>query len=284
MLSGQCLAIVEGEERLLGRWDFLHCPGGTEHVLVGAGDGPCTVIAFGARRPDDGTRYVADPIAARHGASVAADTPDPQVAYADSPPFTDGPPPPLPADGRGAEERVARHPRAPAPPPQPPPPPPPLFFFFFFFFFRRRTAPAARRASSFATPASRPPRAARAKKKKKKTPRADGPRRPPRRGRPCRARRRRPAAPGWRLRAPRAWAASASRPPPRSGSRASTRDAADVARRPQRPPPASRSAPIAASRGVEVRPGSRWWRRPRTAARPSRTLVLRAPRASCACT
>ena len=72
-------------------------PGGTEHVLVGAGDGPCTVIvAFGARRPDDGTMYVADEVAARHGASVAADTPDPRVAYADSPPFTDGPAPPLP--------------------------------------------------------------------------------------------------------------------------------------------------------------------------------------------
>ena len=96
VLSGRCLAIVEGEERLLGPWDFLHCPGGTEHVLVGAGDGPCTVIAFGARRPDDGTLYVADETAARHGASVAADTPDPQVAYADSPPFTDGPAPPLP--------------------------------------------------------------------------------------------------------------------------------------------------------------------------------------------
>ena len=64
MLSGRCLAIVEGEERLLGPWDYLHCPGGTEHVLVGAGDGPCVVIAYGARRPDDGTLYVADTIAA----------------------------------------------------------------------------------------------------------------------------------------------------------------------------------------------------------------------------
>ena len=75
VLSGECLAIVEGQERLLGPWDYLHCPGGTEHVLVGAGDGPCVVVAFGARRPDDGTLYVADEVAARHGASVAADTP-----------------------------------------------------------------------------------------------------------------------------------------------------------------------------------------------------------------
>ena len=65
-------------------------------MLVGAGDGPCVVIAYGARRPDDGTRYVADEVAARHGASVAADTTEPAVAYADTPPFVDGPPPHLP--------------------------------------------------------------------------------------------------------------------------------------------------------------------------------------------
>jgi uncharacterized cupin superfamily protein len=96
VLSGRCLAIVEGQERLLEAWDYLHCPGGTEHVLVGAGDGPCVVIAYGARRPDDGTLYVADAVAARHGASVAADTPDPAIAYADAPAFTDGQAPPLP--------------------------------------------------------------------------------------------------------------------------------------------------------------------------------------------
>jgi hypothetical protein len=62
-------------------------------VLVGAGDGPCVVVAVGARRPDDGTLYVASELAARYGASVAADTPDPDVAYADAPPFKDGPAP-----------------------------------------------------------------------------------------------------------------------------------------------------------------------------------------------
>ena len=62
-------------------------------MLVGAGDGPCVVIAFGARREDDGTVYVANEVAARHGASVAADTPDAAVAYADAPRSFDGPPP-----------------------------------------------------------------------------------------------------------------------------------------------------------------------------------------------
>ena len=49
VLAGEALAIVEGEERPLRQWDFVHCPAGTNHVLVGAGDGPCIVLAAGAR-------------------------------------------------------------------------------------------------------------------------------------------------------------------------------------------------------------------------------------------
>jgi hypothetical protein len=49
VLAGAALAIVEGQERPLRQWDFLHCPSGTNHVIVGAGDGPCIVFAAGAR-------------------------------------------------------------------------------------------------------------------------------------------------------------------------------------------------------------------------------------------
>ena len=38
VLSGECLLLVEGEERLLRAWDFFHSPAWTEHVLVGAGE------------------------------------------------------------------------------------------------------------------------------------------------------------------------------------------------------------------------------------------------------
>jgi hypothetical protein len=31
------LLIVEGEERSLREWDFVHCPAGTKPVIVGAG-------------------------------------------------------------------------------------------------------------------------------------------------------------------------------------------------------------------------------------------------------
>ncbi len=37
VLAGEALAIVEGQERPLRQWDFVHCPPGTNHVIVGAG-------------------------------------------------------------------------------------------------------------------------------------------------------------------------------------------------------------------------------------------------------
>jgi uncharacterized cupin superfamily protein len=49
VLAGEALLIVEGEERPLRRWDFVHCPAGTKHVIVGAGGAPCVVLAVGAR-------------------------------------------------------------------------------------------------------------------------------------------------------------------------------------------------------------------------------------------
>lgn len=44
MLSGEALLIVEGE-RPLRQWDLVHCPPGTKHVIVGAGEGACVVLA-----------------------------------------------------------------------------------------------------------------------------------------------------------------------------------------------------------------------------------------------
>ena len=50
VLSGECLLLIEGEERPLKAWDFVHCPAGTEHVFVGAGTGPCVILMVGSRR------------------------------------------------------------------------------------------------------------------------------------------------------------------------------------------------------------------------------------------
>jgi uncharacterized cupin superfamily protein len=85
VLAGECLLLVEGEERTLRAWDFFHCPAGTEHVIVGAGDGPCAVLALGARDPDRSILYPVAEVAERHGASVSADTTSPKEAYASSP-------------------------------------------------------------------------------------------------------------------------------------------------------------------------------------------------------
>ena len=49
VLSGGAVLVVEGEERPLRQWDFVHCPAGTRHVIVGAGETGCTVFAVGAR-------------------------------------------------------------------------------------------------------------------------------------------------------------------------------------------------------------------------------------------
>jgi uncharacterized cupin superfamily protein len=86
VLSGEALLLVEGEERPLRQWDFVHCPPGTRHMIVGAGDGPCVVLGAGARDHMDedcnGGGYVVDEAALRHGAGVEEETSDPAVAYA----------------------------------------------------------------------------------------------------------------------------------------------------------------------------------------------------------
>jgi uncharacterized cupin superfamily protein len=83
VLHGECLLLVEGEERRLGRWDFVHCPALTEHIFVGAGDGPCAILMVGARRQPWEVVYPVSELAAKHGASAATETSDPDEAYVD---------------------------------------------------------------------------------------------------------------------------------------------------------------------------------------------------------
>jgi uncharacterized cupin superfamily protein len=83
VLSGECLLLVEEQERPLKAWDFVHCPGGTEHVFVGAGDAPCVILMVGARRPDDEIVYPVSELAQKQGAGVETEAHDPRDAYAD---------------------------------------------------------------------------------------------------------------------------------------------------------------------------------------------------------
>ena len=96
LLSGEAVLVIEGEERQLRQWDFVHCPPGTKHVIVGAGEGPCIVFAVGAlenhtvgsrvdgtlQGTDDWGAYTVDDAALRHGAGVEEETNDAAVAYA----------------------------------------------------------------------------------------------------------------------------------------------------------------------------------------------------------
>ena len=82
VLAGECLLLVEGQERPLRTWDFVHCPPHTEHILVGAGQGPCVVLLTGNRREGRPIFYPVSELALRHGAGVEVETPSPREAYA----------------------------------------------------------------------------------------------------------------------------------------------------------------------------------------------------------
>jgi Cupin domain len=97
VLAGTATLLVEGQERPLRAWDFVHCPPRTEHTIVG---GPCVVLGVGSRvrhtyvgddgrlhGRDDGGAYTVDALAIRHGAGIEPGTPQ-EEAYARFPPRT----------------------------------------------------------------------------------------------------------------------------------------------------------------------------------------------------
>ncbi|MGH3127382.1 MAG: cupin domain-containing protein [Gaiellaceae bacterium] len=96
VLHGECLLLVEGEERRLRAWDFFHSAPGTEHILVGAGEAPCVILMAGTRRPGRPIHYPVSDLARRHRAGVEAATSSPPEAYSgypeeriERPPFWD---------------------------------------------------------------------------------------------------------------------------------------------------------------------------------------------------
>jgi uncharacterized cupin superfamily protein len=85
VVKGEAVLIAEGEERPLRAWDFVHCPPKMNHVIVGAGDGPCVIVAVGARQHQDGPDwggYTVDEAAVQYDASSETETNDPKEAYA----------------------------------------------------------------------------------------------------------------------------------------------------------------------------------------------------------
>src|SRR5215208_1129587 len=74
VLSGECLLVIEEEERPLKAWDFVHCSPGTRHIFVGAGEGSCAILMVGACGEGKTLHYPPSEVAARHGASVLEET------------------------------------------------------------------------------------------------------------------------------------------------------------------------------------------------------------------
>jgi uncharacterized cupin superfamily protein len=91
VVEGECTAVVEGQERELRQWDFLHCPPGTAHVFVGGGD-RCVLLMIGARTPGRTIAYPREEGALRHGAGVETETSSPREAYAPFPHWQPGRP------------------------------------------------------------------------------------------------------------------------------------------------------------------------------------------------
>jgi len=92
VLAGECLAIVDGEERRLRAWNFVHCPARTEHIFIGAGGAPCVIFMAGARAHRGSAVYPRNDAALRHRAGVERETADARDAYASFPPWRAGPP------------------------------------------------------------------------------------------------------------------------------------------------------------------------------------------------
>jgi uncharacterized cupin superfamily protein len=81
VLHGECVVTLNGEERPLRQWDFLHCPAGPS-TSSWAPDGPCAVLMIGSRR-EVAAHYPVNEVAAKYDASVTKATDDPAEAYAD---------------------------------------------------------------------------------------------------------------------------------------------------------------------------------------------------------
>jgi quercetin dioxygenase-like cupin family protein len=82
VVSGECVLVIEGQERRLKAWDFVHCPPWTRHVFVGAGDAPCVIVMVGSRVGGFEVLYPVNEVAAKHDASVLEETSSPDEAHA----------------------------------------------------------------------------------------------------------------------------------------------------------------------------------------------------------
>ena len=73
VLMGECILIIEDQERHLRAWDFVHCPPMTAHAFVAKETGPCVILATGNRRDDLERVDPRSEVALRYGAGTRSD-------------------------------------------------------------------------------------------------------------------------------------------------------------------------------------------------------------------
>jgi uncharacterized cupin superfamily protein len=91
VLSGEALLLIEEQERPLREWDFVHCPAHSNHMILGAGERGCVVLAVGAREHQEGSGWGGYPVselASKHGVGVQQETTEATKAYAKYPAST----------------------------------------------------------------------------------------------------------------------------------------------------------------------------------------------------
>ena len=93
VLYGECIVLIEEEERPLKQWDFVHCPPWTRHVFVGAGDGPCAILMVGRRPEQEELLYPVSELARKYDAGVEEETTTGREAYASFPKSVEEPMP-----------------------------------------------------------------------------------------------------------------------------------------------------------------------------------------------
>jgi uncharacterized cupin superfamily protein len=76
IVMGECILIIEDQERHLRPWDFVHCPPMTGHVFVAKEKEPCVILATGNRRDDLERVCPRSEVALRYDAGAEADSPD----------------------------------------------------------------------------------------------------------------------------------------------------------------------------------------------------------------
>ena len=78
ILMGECVLIIENQERHLRAWDFVHCPPMTGHTFVAKETGPCVILATGNRRDDLERVSLRSEVALRYEAGSDVDTENPE--------------------------------------------------------------------------------------------------------------------------------------------------------------------------------------------------------------